>query len=113
MSDLLIRQIQPHKVQAQDPHVQRLVMAGKNRLGQVIKGPLASLAVIALAIGVRLISSLFRHLCALTPGAGYTIGPSHVTDGFITFGIIYQVANVQHLSRPSCLIPQANPAVTS
>src|SRR5262245_31720173 len=35
--NLLVRHVEPHKIQTQDPHLQRLVMSGKNRVGQIIK----------------------------------------------------------------------------
>jgi hypothetical protein len=37
VGNLLVRQVEPHKIQTQDPHFQRLVMSGKNRVGQIIK----------------------------------------------------------------------------
>jgi hypothetical protein len=41
LGDLLIREVQPHEVQALDPDPQRLVMSGEDRPGQVVEAAAA------------------------------------------------------------------------
>jgi hypothetical protein len=36
VGNLLIRQIQSHEIEAQDPHLQGLMMAGKDGVGEII-----------------------------------------------------------------------------
>src|SRR6267378_1013809 len=36
VSNLLVRQMQSHEIQTQDPHLQRLMMSGKDRVSQSI-----------------------------------------------------------------------------
>ena len=37
LSDLFIREIQPHKIEAEHPNPQRLVVTGKDRPGEVVE----------------------------------------------------------------------------
>src|SRR5262245_22303248 len=55
--NLLVRQVEPHKIQTQDPHFQRLVMSGKNRVGQIIKTCVTVVTLIALTGWFRVIKA--------------------------------------------------------
>src|SRR5215470_14513462 len=48
VGNLLIRYIEPHKIQTQDPHFQRLMMSSKDGVGQVIKACVTVITLIAL-----------------------------------------------------------------
>lgn len=49
ISDLLVRQVDPHQVEAQDQLVERLVVR-EDRLGQIVEVAVADLTVVALAL---------------------------------------------------------------
>jgi len=52
LRDLLVRQIETHQIQTQDPLAQRLMVMSEDRIGQIVKIAVASLAVIALALAL-------------------------------------------------------------
>jgi len=54
LSYLLIRQIEAHQIQAQNPLAQRLLMMSKDRIGQVVEIAITSFAVIALPLALAL-----------------------------------------------------------
>jgi hypothetical protein len=76
LSDLFIREIQPHEVEAEDPDAQRLVMTGEDGPGQVIKPSVASGAFIPLARRLSVITSLLDHLGGRTMGTSHSVGPA-------------------------------------
>ena len=60
-SDLPIRQIQTHEVQAQQPDAQRLMMPRENGVGEIIKVPPATATQVALPIRLSLVQAPLRH----------------------------------------------------
>src|SRR3989454_9395086 len=71
-----------------------LMMAGKNRVGQVIKACVAVVTLIALTGGFCVIKATLDDLCRLTRGTRDAIGPSQLTDGLITLHIIDEMLDV-------------------
>ena len=59
VADLLIREIQSHEIEAEDPDPQRLVMAGENGPGQVVEVFLTGLALVTLTLGLGGVVTLF------------------------------------------------------
>ena len=57
MSNLLIRYIQSHEIQTQRPDFQRLMMARKNGVGQIIKACVTVVTLVALTGGFRVIKA--------------------------------------------------------
>jgi hypothetical protein len=68
-SDLLVREIEPHQIQAQNPLAQRLMVMREDRIGQVAKVAITSLAVIALPFTLALMQLASSDLVGLTPDA--------------------------------------------
>src|SRR5262245_11639136 len=58
LSNLLIRQIQAHEVQAQHPDLQRLMMAGEDGSGEIIEAALTVVAVVPLSMGLGIIPAV-------------------------------------------------------
>ncbi len=54
LRDLLVRQIETHQIQTQYPLAQRLMVAGEDRIGQIVKIAVTSFAVIALPFTLAL-----------------------------------------------------------
>src|SRR5215470_445863 len=73
---LCVGQIQPHEVQTQYPHFQRLMMSGKDGVGQIIKACVTVATLIALTCRFRVIKTTLDDLCGLTRGAGDAVGPA-------------------------------------
>jgi hypothetical protein len=94
VGNLLVRYVEPHKIQTQDPHFQRLVMSGKDRVGQIIKTCVTAVTLIALTSGFRVIEATLNDLFGLTRGAGDAIGPASFADRLITLNLIDQILDV-------------------
>jgi len=86
VGNLLIGQVQAHKVQTQDPNSQRLVMTGKNSLAQIIEGIIAILTQVSLA--VRLPKTTLVDMSRAAMGTPNPIRPSQFTHNLITFSFI-------------------------
>src|SRR5262249_25255619 len=76
VGNLLIRHIQPHKIQTHYPHFQRLMMASKDGVGQVIKAFGAVVALIALTGRFRVIKATPDDVFGLTRGTHNAVGPA-------------------------------------
>jgi hypothetical protein len=59
LGDLLVGEVQPHEVQAQDPDPQRLVVAGEDRPGQVVEPAAAAVALIHVPSAIAELRSTF------------------------------------------------------
>src|SRR4029453_2162464 len=91
VGNLLIRQIQPHKIQTQDPHFQRLMMSSKDGIGQVIKAFVAVVALIALTGRFPVIKTPLEDVCGLTRGTHAAVGTAQLTNRLITLDIIDEI----------------------
>src|SRR6266446_2443777 len=91
---LLIGQIQPHEIQTQYPHLQRLMMSGKDGVSQIIKAFVTVVTLIALTGRLRVIKAALDDLVGLTRWAGDTIWPAQLTDGLITLDIIDEMLDI-------------------
>src|SRR5262249_15127970 len=94
VGNLLIRYIQPHKIQTQDPHFQRLMMASKDGVGQVIKAFGAVVTLIALTGWFRIIKATLDDVFGLTRGTRDAVGPAQLTNSLITLHIIDETLDV-------------------
>ena len=98
--DLQSRQVQSHEVEADDPGSQRFVTAGEDRPGEIIEPFLTPMAEVSLAFGLGVIAAIFDDRCGVAMRASHPIGPTHFADGLKAFGVIDEVANVDHLASP-------------
>ena len=85
LGDLLVRQVQPHEIQAQDP--KRLMVSGQNSTGQVIEPRPAVLAPVALPMPLGPIMAMADHGSAGTARAANAVRPSIVPDQLIALSI--------------------------
>ena len=72
----MVREVEPHEIQAQYPHPQGLMMTGKDRVRQIVKASLAGLAQVALTLGLGVIASLLRNLKTITTWTTDTVWPA-------------------------------------
>src|SRR5262249_43795117 len=94
MCNLFIRHIQSHEIETQHPDFQRLMMASKNSVGQIIKALVTVVTLIALPGGFRVIKATLDDLCRLTRGARNAVWPSQLADGLITLPLIDQLLDI-------------------
>jgi len=94
VGNLFIRQIQSHEIQAQYPNFQRLRMARKNSVCQIIKTFVTVGTLRALTGGFRVIKAALDALCGPTRWALDAVGPSQLTHRLITLNIIDQLLDV-------------------
>ncbi len=86
LGNLVIREVEPHEIQAQYPHPKGLMMTGKDRVRQIVKASLAGLTQVALTLGLGVVASLFSHRKALTTWTTDTVWPAEGADGLKTLG---------------------------
>jgi hypothetical protein len=96
LGDLLIRQIESHQIQTENPLAQWLAMTGKDGVGQVIKIAVTGVAMIALAVALVFITAPFSHRGRLTPNTMQADRPAQLADGFVALGIVNKVIDFQH-----------------
>src|SRR6266446_3728902 len=94
VGNLLIRQIQPHKIQTQYPHFQRLMMSSKDGVGQVIKACVTVVALRALTGRFRVIKATLNNLLRLTRGTHNAVGPAQLTNRLITLHLVDEILDV-------------------
>src|SRR5262244_3049135 len=86
--------MQSHEIQTQYPHLQRLMMSGKDGVGHIIKAFVTVVTLIALTGRLRVIKAALDDLGGLTRWAGDTIWPAQLTDGLITLDIIDEIRDI-------------------
>lgn len=96
MSDLFIRQIQAHEIEAEDPDPQRLVMAGEDGPGQVVEVFLTRLTLITLTLRLGRIVTLFGDRRRVAMGAVDAFRPSQLADGLEALEVVDEVLDVDH-----------------
>src|SRR4051812_44520884 len=99
LSDLLVRQVEPHEIQTQDPGPKRLMVSSQNSTGQVIEPRPAILTPVPLPMSLGFIMAMADHGGAGTGRAANAVRPSIVPDQLIALGIIDQGRQIDHLRR--------------
>src|SRR4051812_8985130 len=88
--DLPVREVQAHKVEAQHPHPQRLMVPGQRRAGEVVKAPGAVLAPITLPMRLGVVAPVADHRIAAATGAAHALGPAVLAHQREAFGVVQQ-----------------------
>src|SRR4030095_14926798 len=94
VGNLLVRQVQSHEIQTQDPDFQRLMMSGKNSVSKIIEAFVAVVTLIALTSGFRIIKAALDDVLRRTTWTGDAIWPTHLPHGLITLDVIDQVCDI-------------------
>jgi hypothetical protein len=94
--DLLVREIEPDQIQAQDPLAQGLMVVREDRIGQIVKVAIISLAMIALPFTLTLAQPAASDLVGLTPDASDAIRPADLAHALVAFRVVYQVVDSEH-----------------
>jgi hypothetical protein len=98
LGDLQARQVQPHEVQANDPGLKGLVVACEDGPCEVVKPPLTSVAVVALAMRLGVITPVLDDRLGRAVGADDPVGPAHLPDGLVAPGVVDEIPDVDHWS---------------
>ena len=85
LSDLLVRQVEPHEIQTQDPGPKRLMVSSQNSTGQVIEPRSAILTPVPLPMSLGFIMA--DHGGAGTARAANAVRPAIVPDQLIALSI--------------------------
>ena len=76
LGHVVVREVEPHEIQAQYPHPKGVMMTGKDRVRQIVKTALAGLAQVALTLGLGVIAPLLRNLTTRTAWTTDTVWPA-------------------------------------
>ena len=76
LGNVVVREVEPHEIQAQYPHPKGLMMTGKDRVRHIVKTSLAGLAQVALTLGLGVIAPLLSNLKTLTAWTTDTVWPA-------------------------------------
>jgi hypothetical protein len=101
--NLVVGQIQPHKIKAQYLHFKGLVMSGKNGPGEIIEAFSARFAFVALFGRFSIIVTFFDCVYGTTKRTLTYFWPTQLTNGFIALYIIYQGLDIYlHRLQAEC-----------
>src|SRR5262249_46742718 len=89
-------EVEPHQIQTQDPLAQRLMVMREDRIGQIVKIAVTSLAVIALPFTLALVQPTSPGSVGLTPDASDAIRPAYLAHTLVAFRVVYQVVDSEH-----------------
>src|SRR5262249_402671 len=85
---------QAHEIETQHPDFERLMMARKNGVGQIIKACIAVVALIALTGRFRVIKAALDDLGGLTRWTRHAVWPAQLADGLIALHIINELRDI-------------------
>jgi hypothetical protein len=95
-SDLLAGEVQPHESETQDPDLQRLMVPGQDRVGQVVEPLAAALALVALGLALGVVVAVLGDLGTTASGASHAVGPAHRADGLEAPDVADEGLDVDH-----------------
>src|SRR3954470_2712596 len=90
-------EVQPHEIEAQHPHAQRLVMPGQHGAGEVVEARAARLAPIPLATRLGVVTSVPDHGLAVAAGAAHAPRPAPLAHEGEALGVVQQAGEVDQL----------------
>ena len=96
LTDRLIRKVEPHQIEAQDPFPKRLMVMGQNGVGHIVEVGVTSSAAIARSVTWPLVNAALPNIVGFTPGAFDPMGPATLANGFIAFRAIDQIVDSEH-----------------
>ena len=94
--DLLVREVQPHEVEAEHPDPQRLMVPGEDGAGQIIEPSMAAGALRALPVRLGLVTAPLDDLAGVTIRASDAVRPAEGTHRVVALGVVDEGLDVQH-----------------
>src|SRR3954467_6060899 len=113
LSDLPVGEVQPHQIEAQDPHAERLMMSRQHRAGQVVEPSMARLAQVALSMPLSFIMAVADDHGTVAVRAAHAIRPAMLTHKFKALGLVQQAREIDHLGYRHACAASSNNRITS
>ena len=76
------------------------MVVGEDRSCQVIEPLLTAVTEVSLTVRLSIIAAVLDHRVGRAMRTSDTIGPAHLTDGLKAFGVVDEIANIDHRSVP-------------
>jgi hypothetical protein len=111
VSDLPVRQVEAHEVEAEHPNPQRLMTSSQNGAGQIIKTRLTIRASIPLAMRLSLIVTIPSHRGTVAMGTADAGRPAMLANQLVTFGIVDQRRQSNQRHHGTTLLLVATPSL--
>src|SRR4051794_20996822 len=97
LSDLPVGEVQPHQVEAQNPHAERLMVPGQHRASQVVKTAMARLAQVALPMPLPFVMAVADHHSTVAVRTAHAIRPTMLTHQIKAPGLVQQAREIDHV----------------
>ena len=97
-------------MQTQDPLAQRRMVIGEDRISQIIKIAVASLAVIAFPFMLALVQPATSDLVGLTQDASDALRPAYLAHALIELRVVYQIVDSEHATSMLRSVPLSKSA---
>jgi hypothetical protein len=94
LSDLLVGEVQPHQVETQNPHAERLMVPGQHRAAQVVETSMARLAQVALPMPLSFVMAGADDHSTVAVRTAHAIRPAMLTHKLEAFGLVQQARKV-------------------
>ena len=91
---LLVRELESHEIQAQNPDFERLMMSRQHRVGEIVEPNRAIPAEIALPEALRVVVAVAHDLFAAAPDTPHALRPTRLANEFETFGFVEQACKI-------------------
>src|SRR3954463_7034725 len=97
LRDLPVGEVQPHQVEAQNPHAQWLMVPGQHRAGQIVEASMARLAQVALPVPLAFVMAIADDHGIVAVRAAHASWPTMLTHKLKTLGLVQQPREIDHL----------------
>src|SRR3954451_22645191 len=103
LRDLPVGEVQPHQVEAQNPHAQWLMVPAQHRAGQIVEASMARLAQVALPVPLAFVRAIADDHGIVAVRAAHASWPTMLTHKLKTLGLVQQPREIDHLRyRHAC-----------
>src|SRR3954453_14693666 len=103
LRDLPVGEVQPHQVEAQNPHAQWLMVPAQHRAGQIVEASMARLAQVALPVPLAFVMAIADDHGIVAVRAAHASWPTMLTHKLKTLGLVQQPREIDPLrSRHAC-----------
>src|SRR3954451_19732835 len=107
LRDLPVGEVQPHQVEAQNPHAQWLMVPAQHRAGQIVEASMARLAQVALPVPLSFVMAMADDHGIVAVRAAHASWPTMLTHKLKTLGLVQQPREIDHLRyRHACAASQ-------
>src|SRR3954447_16583139 len=114
LRDLPVGEVQPHQVEAQNPHAQWLMVPGQHRAGQIVEASMAGLPQVALPVPLSVVMAIADDHGTVAVRAAHAIRPTMLTHKLKTLGLVQQPREIDHLRyRHACAASSSNRITSS